>query len=448
MRLSTAFACTSAYAAPDSFDRLSQHLDPEWIEEALLATGTATLRRRRLPADQVIWLVLGMAMMRDRPVVDVVRDLALVLPAGGRRSVAPSAVPQARARLGAAPLEWLFLRSASEWAHRSADAQRWHGLALYAVDGTTLRVPDSDENRAHFGGQSAGGVRGDSGYPLVRLAALMALRSHLLAAASFGPYADERQYAADLWAYVPDDSLTIVDRNFLAAYILVPLQSSGRNRHWMTRAKSTTKWRVIEQLGPGDSIVELDIHHSARADHPSLPRSYRARLLEYQLDGHSPQRLLTSLLDAKAYPAKALIVLYHERWEIELAYDEIKTEVLERAEAIRSKSPAAVTQELWGVLLADNLIRLEMERIADETGVSPTRISFVAALRMIRSEWEWSALTRSPGAIPRHLEDLRDKIRQFVLPPRHAHRSYPRAVKLKMSNYARKRPPTKRRTTR
>jgi hypothetical protein len=439
MRLATAFACTSAYAVPDRLGTFSDRLDAEWIEEALLATGTATVRRRRLPAEQVVWLVLGMAMMRERPIVDVVRDLDLVLPAAGRRTVAPSAVAQARARLGPAPLEWLFLRSASEWAHRSADAHRWRGLALYGVDGTTLRVPDSDENRAQFGGQPAGGLRGDSGYPLVRLAALMALRSHLLAAASFGPYIDERHYAADLWTYIPDDSLTIVDRNFLAANVLLPLQLGGKNRHWMTRAKSTTKWRVIEELGPGDSIVELDVHHHNRAIDPSLPRTFRARALEYQLDGHPPQRLLTSLLDAAAYPAKELVVLYHERWEMELAYDEIKTEVLEREEAIRSKSPQTVMQEIWGVLLAYNLIRLEMEQIADDTGVSPIRISFVAALRFIRREWEWSAITRSPGAIPRHLEDLRDRIRQFVLPPRHRERSYPRAVKLKMSNYARNR---------
>jgi hypothetical protein len=91
-------------------------------------------------------------------------------------------------------------------------------------------------------------------------------------------------------------------------------------------------------------------------------------------------------------------------------------------------------------LLAYNLVRLEMERIADETGVAPTRISFVAALRLIVNEWSWSTITTSPGAIPRHLTDLRDKIRVFVLPDRRSDRVQPRAVKIKMSNYARKRP--------
>ena len=120
--------------------------------------------------------------------------------------------------------------------------------------------------------------------------------------------------------------------------------------------------------------------------------------------------------------------------------------MLQRLETIRSKSPQAVEQELWGLLIAYNLIRLEMERIADETGVSPVRVSFIAALRFIVDEWSWSTNTSSPGAIPRHLDDLRDKIRRFVLPPRRPERSYPRAVKIKMSNYARKRPSTVRRT--
>src|SRR5205814_7819843 len=119
--------------------------------------------------------------------------------------------------------------------------------------------------------------------------------------------------------------------------------------------------------------------------------------------------------------------------EIELGYDEIKTELLEREEAIRSKSPDGVAQELWGVFVAYNLIRLEMERIADEIEVDPLRVSFVAAMRLIREEWTWSTITASPGAIPGHLRDLRDKIRRFLLPPRRPERRYPRAVKLKMS---------------
>jgi hypothetical protein len=185
------------------FPTLISHLDPAWVEEALLTTGTATIRRRRLPAEQAVWLVLGMALMRDKPITAVASHLEIALPApDGSRTVASSALSQARARLGSEPMEWLFVRSAEEWTGRSAAADRWRGLALYGVDGTTLRVADTVENREHFGDHDAGAHEGGrdvriSGYPLMRLVVVMALRSHLLAAARFGPYeTDERVYAA------------------------------------------------------------------------------------------------------------------------------------------------------------------------------------------------------------------------------------------------------------
>ncbi|MDI7266638.1 MAG: hypothetical protein QME96_01425 [Myxococcota bacterium] len=114
--------------------------------------------------------------------------------------------------------------------------------------------------------------------------------------------------------------------------------------------------------------------------------------------------------------------------------------MLEREETLRSRSPTAIRQEIWGVLIAYNLVRLEMEGVADEAHVEPTRISFVVALRLICDEWSWCAIA-SPGAIPRHLNELRASLQRFILPPRRSERSYPRAVKIKMSNYAKKRRP-------
>ncbi len=112
--------------------------------------------------------------------------------------------------------------------------------------------------------------------------------------------------------------------------------------------------------------------------------------------------------------------------------------MLDRQEAIRSRRPTGVAQELWGVALAYNLVRLEMVRIAEEADVPPTRISFVMALRLIRDEWLWCAVAK-PGAIPRHLRELRAEVLRFVLSPRRSHRRYPRAVKIKMSSYPLKR---------
>jgi DDE family transposase len=365
--------------------------------------------------------------------------------ANGIRTVASSALSQARARLGPEPMEWLYLRTAEEWAHRSAGADRWQGLALYGVDGTTLRVADSVENRDHFGGQDSGRHAGgraerQSGYPSVRLVVLMALRSHLLAAAAFGPYAvDERAYAASLWDTVPDQSLVLIDRHYLQANVLVPLTSKGSERHWITRAKSNTKFRSIRSLGKDDELVEFEVSSEARRKNPSLPTHFDARAIRYQRKGYSPQLLLTSLVDEKRYPAAEVRALYHERWELELGFGEIKTDMLERLETIRSKSPSAVAQELWGLLLAYNLVRLEIERVAAELDVPPIRISFLAALREVVEQWHFATIV-SPGTIPARLSTTTDRLRQFLLPPRRPGRVFPRAVKIKMSNYARKLP--------
>jgi hypothetical protein len=437
----------TAQITPQAFPRLTQHLDAAWVEEALLATGTATLRKRRMPAEQTVWLLLGMALLRDLPIPAVARQLDVALPApDGSRTVASSALTQARARLGAEPMEWLFLRSAEEWANRSADADRWRGLALYGVDGTTLRVADTAANRKHFGGQDSG--RQDrarderqSGYPLMKLVVVMALRSHVISAAVFGPYAiDERTYATSLWQTVPDHSLVLIDRHHLQASVLVPLMTTGTERHWITRAKSTTTFRSIRRLGPSDELVEFEVHHEARKKDPSLPKHFDVRAIRYQRKGYRPQILFTSLVDDEKYPAAEVCTLYHERWEIELGFGEIKTDMLERLETIRSKSPTAVAQEMWGLLIAYNLVRLEMARIADELGVPPIRVSFVAALREFAYEWSVAANGLSPGSIPKHVATLPDRLRHFIIPPRRGERLYPRAVKLKLSSYARKLP--------
>jgi hypothetical protein len=436
---------TSEFTAR-AWPNLFKHFDPVLIEEALAATGAATIRKRRLPAERTVWLLLGMSVMRDLPIAAVARQLDIALPAAdGTRTVAASALSQARARLGPDPMEWLYLRTAEEWAHRSAGADRWQGLALYAIDGTTLRVADSVENRDHFGGQDSGRHEGgrderQSGYPLMRLVVVMALRSHLLAAAAFGPYGvDERAYAASLWDTVPDHSLVLMDRNFLQANVLVPLMSKGTERHWITRAKSTTTFRSIRSLGKGDELVEFEVSSEARRKNPSLPTHFDARAIRYQRKGFPPQILLTSLVDDKRYPATEVRALYHERWEIELGFGELKTDMLERLETLRSKSPSAVEQEMWGLLLAYNLVRLEIERVAAELDVPPIRISFVAALREVVEQWHFATIV-SPGTIPGRLSTVTDRLRQFLLPPRRPGRVFPRAVKIKMSNYARKLP--------
>lgn len=413
-------------------------LDPEWIEEALQATGTATIRRRRLPAEQVVWLVIGMCLFRDLSMRELVATLDLALPGSRGIRVAPSSIVQARERLGDEPLRWLFERAASTWAHASARTHAWRGLALYGADGTTVRVPDSPENREHFGGQK---TRWDStsGYPLVRLVTVMALRSHILAGARFGPHAtSEGVLAEELWPLIPDHSLTMVDRGFLSARTLVGLERGGIGRHWLTRARSDLAYTRVERFAAGDEIIELNVSSEARRKDASMPLTWRMRAIRYQRRGFAPQILLTSLLDPQRYPAAEIVALYHERWEIELGYNEVKRVMLAREESTRSKSPKGVAQELWGLALAYNLVRFEAERVAADAGVPPIRVSFVAALNFIEGALRmWG--TDAAGRLPERLVKLREDIGHFILPERRQ-RSFPRAVKIKMSNYPRKRP--------
>lgn len=422
-----------------SFDRFRQALDPEWIEAALAATGTATVRRRKLPAEMMVWIVIGMGLFRDRSIQEVVHHLDLVLPQTkpqpGRAVATSSAVVQARDRLGSEPLRALFEQTADHWGAASADAHRWRGLAVYGVDGSALRIADTVENEQAFGRPRTG--RGTSGYPQLRMVALMVLRSHLLAGLSVGPWSSgEISLAESLWPRIPGRSVTILDRGFLSYALLHRLRAAGSERHWLIRAKSNLKWSTITSLGPDDQLVQLTMPRALRRSHPDLPETLVVRAVRYQRRGFRPQTLLTSLLDPAAYPAAEITALYHERWELELGFDEIKTHALEREEALRSRAPERVRQELWGLALAYNLVRLHMAHVAQQAGVVPCRVSFRHALLQIRSFWITAWVT-SPGNLPHRLDALHRDLALLILPPRRS-RSHPRAVKIKMSNYPRK----------
>ncbi len=431
-------ALLAASIAPETgLDVFSSGLDLDTIRRALEATGTATIRRRKLPAEYAVWTVIGMGLFRDRRIQDVVRHLNLVLPEAnkpkGPGRVTGGAIVQARDRLGSEPLAVLFRDTADNWATASAEKHRWRGLAVHGIDGSTLRIPDTEENEAAFGRPSAS--RGRAAYPQVRAVALMVLRSHLLAAVHFGPCTSaELTLAADLWPLLPDDSITLIDRGFISYKVFHDIQSGGHNRHWLTRAKAKLKTRLIKRLGPGDNLVELPINRNLRRAHPDLPETLQVRAIRYQRRGFRAQTLFTSLLDDSRYPAAEIAELYHERWELELGFDEIKTHTLEREEALRSRAPERVRQELWGLAIGYNLVRREMERAAERIGLPPSRISYRASLLMIRNFWlaAWQVAT---GSLPRRLDILHEDLALNVLPPRRQRR-YPRAVKIKMSNYA------------
>ncbi len=421
---------------PADISRFAASLHPEWIEEAFLATGTASIRRRKLPAEKALWVVLGMALLGDRSIIRVVEHLKLVI--GG--IVASSAITRARKRLGVEPIEWLFGRVASFWGHGEA-SDTWRGLTLYGLDGSHLLVDDSDENDKFFG-RPAG--RAHSGYPQLRFVTMMNLTNRMLVAAAMGPWQKgEVTLAKDLWEQAPSSSLVIVDRGFLSFAILQEIVHKDENRHFLCRAKSSTRYEVTHVLPDGSALALLHVPKYLRDAHPGLPSGLVVRAISYQHPGGEPSVVLTSLTDHDAYPASEIVDIYHQRWELEIGFDELKTHMLDRKEALRSKTPDGVHQEFWGILLTYNLVRREMAAIASARGVSPSRVSFTGAFLLIKG-FLLSADTARPGCLPKELADLGTDIgRSMILPERRSGRRYPRQVKIKMSGY-RKAPPRKR----
>lgn len=429
MNLASSLVAIGDGTLPESFEGLKSHVELDWVETALRRSGVATLRKRKLPAERVVWLVIGMALYRNRPISELVRGLDLVLPGDdGTQGVTKGAIPQARDRVGAAPLRELFYCTARAWAMESADRLRWRGLAVLGLDGTRLRVPDSVENRQAFD-QALSARSGTCSYPLLQVVGLMVLRSHLLLDFDFDRgYRSELSLAEPILDRAPADSLIIVDRGF--AYPTVLQHIASKRRHWLTRARKTTRWKVVRKLGKDDHLVEIPASRY-------IPTPTVARAIRYQRKGFQPRVLLTSLVEAERFPAEEIIALYHERWEIELAYNEVKTHTLEQFESLRSKTPERIRQEVWGLAVAYNLVRREMEAVAAHMGLPPTRISFRGALRLIREAFFWAAVA-SPGSLPKLVERMRLELEELVIPPRRAGRSYPRVVKIKMSNYNRK----------
>jgi len=266
-------------------------------------------------------------------------------------------------------------------------------------------VPDSDANFETFGTQVAR-ARGETAFPLVRAVTVVALRSHLLLAGAFdGHGVGELTLADRLWEAIPDDSL-IVDRNFANPKTLLPIGLGGKNRQWLTRRRANTKTEVVKRLGTKDVLVEIKVDAKARKGNPELPESFVCRAIAYNFKGKDSSWLLTSLVDPKAYPKKELIALYHERWEHELASDELKTDMLMQESTLRSTSPERVAQEIWGIFLAYNLVRFQMTIVAEHAEVGPVRVSFTAVLVHLVSEWS-SFGYASPGSIPKHYVKLR-----------------------------------------
>lgn len=426
---------TDSFAVPESLCTFQQSIPLEWVQQALELTNKSSIRRRKLPAELVVWLVVAMGLFRDRSIAEVVSKLDLSVQNAAGDTVAPSAIPQARQRLTYEPLAKLFGITGQHWAQQEDSHDTWHGLNLFSVDGTQFRTADTNELATHFGRIKHSATRSTE-YPVVRLCALSSLRSRLIRDVVFGPSADgEVTYAKQLVGKVPNHSLTIFDRCYLSAELLVNWQRAQSGSHWMVPLKSNTKYNILHRYSDHDFLVEMAVSAHARKLDPSLPEHWTARLVLYPAvtGKRHIQGVLSSLTDTRLYPAQDIRDVYFERWEIENSYAELKHQMLEDSILLRSQSVDGVYQEIWGVLLAYNLVRVEISRIATEANVSPLRISFVMALRDIQDEILWCAIA-APGSIPTKLKVMRERVKRYILPEKRK-RPKERTVRISKTRY-------------
>ncbi|HEY3323689.1 MAG TPA: IS4 family transposase [Planctomycetota bacterium] len=228
-------------------EALAKELRSEWVKEALRATGRESIRERLLPATFTVWLVILLGLFRRVSYANLLEKLVgsrwVTMRWADASPPASSAVTAARDRLGVEPMRHLWRRSACEWA-RSSPGLMFHGRRVQAVDGSTFKTPDTEENRKHFG--KPGASRGRAAYLQMRATLLVDLGPRLVIAERHGRYsACEIQLARELLSEIPVGSLTLMDRHFLAYDFLWDLRTSGRE--FLVRVPRNIKQRLIKR---------------------------------------------------------------------------------------------------------------------------------------------------------------------------------------------------------
>ena len=420
---------------------LAEVIAPQWIREVLRANDRESERQRDLPAPFMVWFVVLLGLFRRTSYSNLLEKIRGSWWAGATWKAegcpCSSAISKARDRLGVEPLRDLFLVSRKTWLERTPGLE-FHGKRVSALDGSTVKMPDTPENAEHFGKPSGG--RGEGGYPLLRLMALLDVGSDIFREVRFGPYrVGELTLARQLVAALGPRDLVVMDRNFTAYDFLWDLRSTGAD--FVVRLKQTMTFREIKTRSEGDKVIEVEIPRYFRRKRPDMPRTWLLREITHIVNGEKI-RYLTSLADP-SIRSEEFPPLYKERWLEEGAYDELKTHLcactqVNRPVVLRSRTPQRVEQELYGLFIAHNTIRVIMAEAAATVAIYCRSLSYTAAIERIREATRDMMQLRTVELRARYCQLLNAIARARV--PERPDRHYPRAVKTKMSRYPLKRP--------
>jgi hypothetical protein len=370
-------------------EALEAAIPDEAVEAAIEVTGTRERRRRRLPTHLVVTLVVAMGLWASESMRHVLAEVVAGWREGSEHEPAgwhlPStaAIVQARQRAGARLLRELFQAVARPIATLRTPAAFLGGLRLMAIDGTTIDVTDTPENDQAFGRPSTG--RGAGAFPQIRVLALIETGTHVICDAVIRPFhTGAVPTALRLLRSVGPGMLLLWDRGF-HSYEMVRA-TRAQQAQFLGRTKKNIVLRPTEILTDGSFLAQIYPSPEARRRNE---QGIELRVIEYALDtpagpGQAKYRLITSLLDERAFPAEQLAATYHERWEIETALDEVKVHQWAHPRPLRSKHPREVVQEVYGLLLAHLALRTVMYQAALRDGIDPDRLSFTGALRVLR----------------------------------------------------------------
>lgn len=369
---------------------LTRVFPAELVDEVIAEAGRTERRRRALPARSMAYFAIGMALYSEGSYEDVMGQLTdgLSWSSGWAEAYLPpskSGIFQARARLGAVPVEALFRRVARPLAQGDTPGSWLAGRRLVAIDGTCLDVADTEENDAFFG--RAGVNKGErAAFPMARLVALAECGTHAILDAEVGPYAtSEVALAGPLLDRLEPGMLMLADRGFAGFALWRRAAATGADLLWRVKNTSTgLRSHPVSELPDGSRLAQILPPKAER----KTTEPMTVRVVDYTIDDgrENPEsyRLFTTILDPGEASAEQLALTYAQRWEIENTLDELKTHQRGPRVVLRSKSPDLVLQEIWGHLCCHYAIRTLMAETAAAGGRDPDRVSFVAALRVTR----------------------------------------------------------------